>query len=41
MSGLAFRVGDIDAVRHAAKTRGQPMSGDSFLLGGVTFHLVV
>jgi hypothetical protein len=40
MSGLTFRVGDIDAVRHAAKTRGQPMSGDSFLLGGVTFHLV-
>jgi hypothetical protein len=41
MSGLTFRVGDIDAVRDAAKARGQPASGDSFLLGGVTFHLVV
>ena len=40
MSGLTFKVRDIDAVRHAAKTRGQPVSGDSFLLGGVTFHLV-
>ncbi|THD65277.1 MAG: hypothetical protein E7813_15450 [Bradyrhizobium sp.] len=39
MSGLTFKVRDIDAVRHAAKTRGQPVSGDSFLLGGVTFHL--
>jgi hypothetical protein len=40
MSGLAFRVGDIDAVRHAAKAKGAPVSEDSFLLGGVTFHLV-
>jgi hypothetical protein len=40
MSGLTFRVADIDAVRHAAKVKGHPMSGDSFLLGGVTFHLV-
>jgi hypothetical protein len=40
MSGLTFRVGDIAAVRDAAKTRGRPVSGDSFLLGGVTFHLV-
>jgi hypothetical protein len=40
MSGLTFRVGDIASVRHAAKAKGQPMSGDSFLLGGVTFHLV-
>jgi hypothetical protein len=39
MSGLTFRVGDIAAVRDAAKTRGRPVSGDSFLLGGVTFHL--
>ena len=39
MSGLTFRVGDIASVRHAAKAKGQPMSGDSFLLGGVTFHL--
>jgi Glyoxalase-like domain len=40
MSGLTFRVGDIDAVRHAAKAKGAPVSGDSVLLGGVTFHLV-
>jgi hypothetical protein len=39
MSGLTFRVGDIASVLHAAKAKGQPMSGDSFLLGGVTFHL--
>jgi hypothetical protein len=41
MSGLRFKVADIDAVRHAAKAKGLPVSGDSFLLGGVTFHLVV
>ena len=40
MSGLTFWVGDIAAVRDAAKTKGRPVSGDSFLLGGVTFHLV-
>jgi hypothetical protein len=40
MSGLTFKVRDIDTVRHAAKARGQPVSGDSFLLCGVTFHLV-
>ena len=40
MSGLTFRVSDIAAVRDAAKTKGRPVSGDSFLLGGVTFHLV-
>ena len=39
MSGLTFWVGDIAAVRDAAKTKGRPVSGDSFLLGGVTFHL--
>jgi hypothetical protein len=39
MSGLTFRVGDIDTMRHAAKARGQPVSDDSFWLGGVTFHL--
>jgi hypothetical protein len=37
---LTFRVGDIDTVRHAAKAKGAPVSEDSFLLGGVTFHLV-
>ena len=40
MSGLTFWVGDIAAVRDAARTKGRPVSGDSFLLGGVTFRLV-
>jgi hypothetical protein len=40
MSGLTFRVGDVAAVRDAARTRGCAASGDSFLLGGVTFSLV-
>jgi hypothetical protein len=40
MSGLTFRVGDVDAVRDAARLRGRPVSGDEFLLGGVTFRLV-
>jgi hypothetical protein len=40
MSGLTFRVGDIAAVRDAARTKGRPVSGDSFLLSGVTFRLV-
>ena len=40
MSGLTFRVGDIAAVRDAAKAKGRTVSGDSFLLGGVTFRLV-
>jgi hypothetical protein len=39
MSGLTFRVGDVAAVRNAAKAKGHAMSGNSFLLGGVTFHL--
>jgi len=39
MSGLTFRVGDVAAVRDAARTRGCAVSGDSFLLGGVTFRL--
>jgi hypothetical protein len=39
MSGLTFRVGDVAAVCHAAKARGCAASGDSFLLGGVTFGL--
>jgi len=40
MSGLTFRVGDVAAVRDAARTRGYAVSGDSFLLGGITFSLV-
>jgi hypothetical protein len=39
MSGLTFRVGDVTAVSDAAKAKGYAVSGDSFLLGGVTFHL--
>ena len=39
MSGLDFRVSDVAAVRDAAKQRGCAVSGDSFGLGGVTFHL--
>jgi hypothetical protein len=39
MSGLTFRVGDVAAVRDAAKARGHAVSGDAFSLGGVTFHL--
>ena len=39
MSGLTFRVADIDAVRDAAKKRGHAVAGDQFLLGGVTFRL--
>jgi hypothetical protein len=40
MSGLSFRVADVASVRDAAKARGHAVSGDSFLLGGVTFLLV-
>ena len=39
MSGLTFQVADIATVREAARKRGCAMAGDSFLLGGVTFHL--
>jgi len=37
---IVERVGDIAAVRDAAKAKGRPVSGDSFLLGGVTFRLI-
>jgi hypothetical protein len=40
MSGLSFRVADIAVVLDAARKKGHALSGDSFLLGGVTFHLV-
>jgi hypothetical protein len=40
MSGLTFRVSDVARVRDAAKARGCAVSGDSFVLGGVTFGLV-
>jgi hypothetical protein len=39
MSALTFKVGNIAKVLEAAKTKGHAVSGNSFLLGGVTFHL--
>ena len=39
MSGLTFRVGDVAAIRDAAKARGHAVSDDEVLLGGVIFHL--
>jgi hypothetical protein len=39
MSGLTFRVGDVAAVRDAAKARGYAVSDHEVQLGGVTFHL--
>jgi hypothetical protein len=39
MSGLTFKVANIAAVRDAAKAKGYAVSGDSFVLGGVTFRL--
>jgi hypothetical protein len=39
MSGLTFRVADIAKVLVAAKAKGHAVSGDSFMLGGVTFKL--
>jgi len=40
MSGLDFRVANVSAVCDAAKARGYQVSGNQFLLGGVTFKLV-
>jgi hypothetical protein len=39
MSGLTFKVADVAAVRHAATAKGYEISGDTFLIGGVTFQL--
>jgi hypothetical protein len=39
MSGLTFRVADVASVRHAATAKGYEVSGDTFLIGGVTFQL--
>jgi hypothetical protein len=39
MSGLTFKVADVVKVRDAAKAKGHAVSGDSFVLGGVTFNL--
>jgi hypothetical protein len=40
MSGLTFKVANVAKVCDAAKARGHAVSGDSFVLGGVMFHLV-
>jgi len=39
MSGLEFKVADIASVREAARTKGYAVSGNEFLIGGVTFRL--
>lgn len=39
MSGLTFKVADAAKVRDAAKARGREVTGDGFLLCGVTFGL--
>jgi hypothetical protein len=40
MSGLTFRVANVAKVLDAARQRGLAVSGDSFDLCGVTFHLI-
>jgi hypothetical protein len=40
MTAVTIRVRDIAQVRDAARSRGCPAAGDSFLLGGVTFRMV-
>ena len=40
MSALEFRVRDVAAVCEAARERGYSVSGNEFLLGGVSFRLV-
>ena len=39
MSGLDFRVRDVADVSEAAKAKGYQVDGNSFLIGGVDFHL--
>jgi hypothetical protein len=39
MSGLMFKVSDATKVRDAAHAKGYAVTGDSFLIGGVTFQL--
>ena len=41
MSGLTFRVTDVDRVRDAARERGYAVSSGKFLVGGVNFRVVV
>jgi hypothetical protein len=38
MSGLDFRVADVAKVCEAARTKGYVVSGNEFLIGGVTFR---
>ena len=40
MSGLTFKVRDIDKICQTAKAKGHAVSENSFTLGGVTFRLV-
>jgi hypothetical protein len=40
MSGLTFEVADVGRVRDAARAGGLAVSGNEFVLGGVTFRLV-
>ena len=40
MCALTFKVANIGTVRAAAKAKGHAVAGNSFALGGVTFHLV-
>jgi len=39
MSGLTFKVGNVASMLDAARAKGHAVSGNSFDLGGVTFHL--
>jgi hypothetical protein len=39
MNGLTFRVANVARVRDAARGKGYAVAGDSFVLGGVSFHL--
>jgi len=39
MSGLDFRVADVAKVCEAARTKGYVVSGNEFLIGGLTFRL--
>ena len=40
MSGLTFRVGNVAQVCESARAKGLAVSGNSFILGGVSFRLV-
>lgn len=39
MTGLLFQAADPDAILAAARAKGHPVTGSSFFLGGVNFHL--